>query len=113
MSPYLFTFYLKRKYFELHSLYDQKNLRVHTYITFKALKGVLKTPIFPTILKPFNDHGAESYSDQPEIFTSDSSYFFIIKGFCMNFFLSSGYKDIKKEAGHLWTGYRAIFYFSS
>ena len=81
------------------------------YITFKALKGVLKTPIFPTILKPFNDHGAESYSDQPEIFTSDSSYFFIIKGFCMNFFFCSGYKDIRKEAGHLWTGYCYILFF--
>ena len=37
--------------------------------------------------------------------------FFIIKGFCMNFFLSSGYKDIRKEAGHLWTGYCYILFF--
>ena len=29
----------------------------------------------------------------------------------MNFFLSSGYKDIRKEAGHLWTGYCYILFF--
>ena len=38
---------------------------------------------------------AESYSDLPDIFTTDSSIFFLNKMFLHEFFSSRGYEDIR------------------